>query len=244
MPSVFWLSAFRFRLFFLPMRLGIFGGSFDPVHYGHLILAEQCREQCRLDEVWFVPAASPPHKPGLTLAPEAARVEMLQFALAGNPDFRISRVELDRGGVSYSVQTLQQLHDEDPSRELFFLIGADSLRDFPTWREPERIAELATLVAVNRGFTAPADLDTWLKRLPEPIRTRMQLVEMPPIGISATEIRRRVAEGRSIRYLVPRAVEVYIAEKGLYRERKAEGGKPEETKSEVGSRKSETCEDA
>ena len=198
------------------MRLGLYGGSFDPVHLGHLILAEQCREQCALDEVWFLPAASPPHKAHRELTPGKARVEMLEFATAGHPEFVVNRMELQRGGTTYTVDTLQQLHDEDASRELFFLIGADSLSDLATWREPERIAELATVVAVNRGDRPLPQLDTLQAQLGEKIASRVALVSMPGIDLSATDIRRRVRDGKSIRYLVPRAVEIYIAEHGLY----------------------------
>src|SRR5690349_9388812 len=109
------------------MRLGLLGGSFDPVHYGHLILAECCREQCHLDAVWFVPAAIPPHKQNHTLSAAADRIEMLKLAIGGHEAFSVYTGEIDRGGVSYTVDTLQQLHDEQPDRELFFLMGADSL---------------------------------------------------------------------------------------------------------------------
>ena len=200
------------------MRLGLFGGSFDPVHYGHLVLAEQCREQCRLDEVWFVPTRNPPHKRDRLLTPAEERVEMLELAVAGYPVFQVSRIELDREGLTYTVDTLQQLHNDASERELFFLIGADSLMDLPHWRQPQRIGQLATIVAVNRGdrpLPSPADLQ---HTLGPNLAARVQLVTMPGIDLSSTDIRRRVREGRSIRFLVPRAVEVYIAEKGLYRE--------------------------
>src|SRR4029077_3920571 len=120
------------------MRLGLLGGSFDPVHYGHLILAESCREQCRLDAVWFVPAAIPPHKQNNKLSAPANRIEMLKLAIGGHEAFSVYTGEIDRGGVSYTVDTLQQLHDQEPQCELFFLMGADSLADLPTWRQPER----------------------------------------------------------------------------------------------------------
>lgn len=200
------------------MRLGIYGGTFDPVHYGHLLLAEQCREQCALDEVWFIPAHQAPHKQGTPGTPGKARAEMLDFAVAGFPQLKVSRREIDRGGTSYTVDTLQQVHDEDPSREIFFLIGADSLDDLPTWREPGRIADLATIVAVNRGDRPLPDPQRLRQHLGEAIAARLTTVAMPGIDLSASDIRRRVREGRSIRFMVPRAVEAYIAEHGLYRE--------------------------
>ncbi|MGD9853773.1 MAG: nicotinate-nucleotide adenylyltransferase, partial [Planctomycetaceae bacterium] len=173
------------------MRLGIYGGTFDPVHYGHLLLAEQCREQCALDEIWFVPAREPPHKQAETITPQSARLDMLEFALAGIPEFRISRIELDREGPGYTVDTLRQLHEDAPSRELFLLIGADSLRDFPSWREPQRILELATVVAVNRGAFAEEELRRTASALGPGAADRIQLVEMPGVEISASDIRRR-----------------------------------------------------
>ncbi len=198
------------------MRLGIYGGTFDPVHYGHLLLAEQAREQCRLDEVWFVPARQPPHKEADGITPAEARIDMLDFALAGCPEFAVSRVEVDRDGPSYMVDTLQQLADEDPARELFLLIGADSLHDLPAWREPQRILELATVVAVNRGPFDEATLRRAASELGSENSDRIHFVEMPGMDISASDIRRRAKEGRSIRFQTPRPVATYIAERRLY----------------------------
>lgn len=206
------------------MRIGIFGGTFDPVHVGHLVLAEQCREQCRLDEVWFVPAALPPHKLDVVISPAKNRVEMIEFAIAGNPQFKVCPIELDRAGPSYTVMTLEQLRAEDPTRELFLLVGADSIREMPTWRQPQRILELATIVAVNRGRDLQADQVTQrqvIQSFGAGAAERIEFVEMPAIDISASDIRRRVSEGRSLRYLVPRAVEMYLREQGIYA-----GGKP------------------
>jgi nicotinate-nucleotide adenylyltransferase len=132
------------------MRLGIYGGTFDPVHYGHLLLAETCREQLKLDEVRFVPAATPPHKTALRITDGHARADMLRLALSGYPEFVVDRRELKRKGASFTVDTLSEFAAEFPDAELFFLAGADSLRDLLTWREPERITQLATLVACNR----------------------------------------------------------------------------------------------
>jgi len=195
------------------MRLGIFGGAFDPIHNGHLLLTQQCREQCQLDEVWFVPTKIPPHKEAGSLSPDEARVEMLKLATAGRSDFVVSEIELNREEVSWTVDTLTLLRDERPEDELFFLIGADSLRDFPSWKEPETIAKLATVVAVNRGETSLDELTAGLK--PE-LSASVRLVTMPGISISATDLRSRVSSGKSIRYLVPRAVEEFILAQKLY----------------------------
>jgi len=201
------------------MRLGILGGTFDPVHYGHLLLAESCREQCRLDQVRFVPSAVAPHKQERTPAPPTARIEMLQLATAGHEPFTIDRFEVDRGGVNYTVETLRHVHAENPQAELFFLLGADMLLDLPSWREAHEVCRLATIVAVRRFGLAEADF-ACLASLASPERLqrfREHQVEMPPVGISSSEIRARVAAGRSIRYLTPRAVEMYIQTHGLYR---------------------------
>ena len=200
------------------MRLGLFGGTFDPVHYGHLLLAESCREQCRLSAVWFLPAAVPPHKRNRQLTPAAARIEMLELAIAGHPAFSVSRYEADRGGINYTVDTLAHFRGQDPEGELFFLLGADMLHDLPGWHEPARVCQLATAIAVRRSGTGPVDFDSLSQVVsPEAVeRIRRHQVEMPEIGISSTEIRRRVGGGLSIRYLAPRAVEKYIETHGLY----------------------------
>jgi nicotinate-nucleotide adenylyltransferase len=202
------------------MRWGLFGGSFDPVHYGHLLLAECCREQCRLDRVDFLPAAVPPHKRDRELTPAETRIEMLQLAIAGHEQFAVSRYEADQGGVNYTVDTLRHYSQQDPGVKLFFLVGADMLHDLPHWREPERVCELAILVAARRPGEPAPDFGR-LAGIAAPERIELfgrHQVEMPPIGISASEIRCRVAAGRSIRFRTPRAVEKYIETHGLYRE--------------------------
>lgn len=197
------------------MRIGLFGGTFDPIHVGHLILAEQCREQAALDQVLFIPAARPPHKCDQPLTPFAQRVEMLELAIAGHPPFAIDKLELDRPGPSFTVDTLETLRHRQPGDELFLMVGADSLRDFPSWFQPERIATLATLLVVPRPEDQLATTAN-LANLPQ-ITVRLQHIHMPPIGIAARDLRQRVAEGRSVRFFVPRAVEAYIEEKKLYR---------------------------
>jgi nicotinate-nucleotide adenylyltransferase len=190
------------------MRLGLYGGTFDPIHLGHLVLAESCREACGLDRVWFVVAGSPPHKPAAGRTPVADRIEMVRIAIAGHSAFEVSELEARRPGPNYSVETLEAVRAGKPEDELFFLIGADSLADLPMWRQPERILELATLVVVNRPGAGP----------PSPAFEGRSIrhVEMPAIGVASNDLRRRVADGRSIRYQVPRGVEAYIVAQGLY----------------------------
>jgi nicotinate-nucleotide adenylyltransferase len=202
------------------MRLGIFGGSFDPVHFGHLLLAECCREQCRLDAVWFLPAAVPPHKQDRAATPAAQRIEMLELAIAGNPAFSVCRHEADRGGVNYTVDTLEHIHAENPSGELFLLLGADMLGDLPNWRSPARVCELALPVAVCRPGCKPIDYSglkgvASAERIEEMLRHQ---VEMPETGASSTELRQRTELGKSIQYRTPRPVEMYIRAQGLYRQ--------------------------
>jgi nicotinate-nucleotide adenylyltransferase len=202
------------------MRLGIFGGSFNPVHYGHLLLAECCREACALDQVWLIPALVPPHKQGQVLALAKARLEMLELALAGNEQLRPSAIEIERGGVSYTVDTLAAITQQQPGVELFLLMGADSLPELTTWREPQRICELAVPVVVRRRGSPEPDLAVLTPLVPAErlAEIRRIQVEMPIIELSGTELRRRAAAGQSLRFRTPRAVERYIETLGLYRE--------------------------
>jgi nicotinate-nucleotide adenylyltransferase len=201
------------------MRLGLFGGTFDPVHLGHLILAEQCREACGLDQLWFVVAGAPPHKPGDRTA-VTHRLEMVRIAIAGHASFAVSEIETLRPGPHYSVETLETVRRDQPEDDLFFLIGADSLAELPSWREPGRIAQLATIVVVNRPGLEEIDP----AKLPDfgPDSRPLMPVTIPPIGIASTDLRRRLAARQSIRYMVPRGVEAYIEVQGLYLERNAD----------------------
>lgn len=203
------------------MRIGVFGGSFDPVHYGHLIAAECAREQARLDRIVFVPAATPPHKPGRTLADGRHRLELLSLAIGGHDAFAVSSIELDRGGTSYTVDTLATLAADHPEDRLVLVLGPDSLAGFKRWRDPARIAALSEIVPVERESLD--DLEAAAGGLadvlgPEAVAAVLaRRVRMPAIGIRATDLRAAVAAGRSIRYRTPRAVERFIATHGLYR---------------------------
>jgi nicotinate-nucleotide adenylyltransferase len=200
------------------MRLGLFGGSFDPVHFGHLLLAESCREQLALDQVWLMPASVPPHKRDAHLTDGAKRLDMLRLATGGEPAFVVSTIELDRGGVSYTVDTLAAIHAELPDTEIFLLLGSDSLAELTTWRDPRQICELATPVAVRRAGTSAADSAALAEFIsPERLSAiQSHTVEMPLVGFSASDIRQRVAARKSIRYRTPRAVEQYILSSRLY----------------------------
>jgi nicotinate-nucleotide adenylyltransferase len=206
------------------MRIGIYGGSFNPVHLGHLIAAECCREQARLDRVLFMPAATPPHKQGQLLADAADRVAMLTLAVGGHEAFAVSTIEVDRGGVSYTVDTLAVLAERHPHDTLVLVLGPDALAQLPTWREPRTIADRCELVAVERerlddvaAIARDAGLADLLRqeRLAALIAAR---VRMPAIGVRASDLRAAVAAGTSIRYRTPRAVEAFITSHGLYRD--------------------------
>jgi len=196
------------------MRIGVFGGTFDPVHLAHLILAEQCREQARLDQVWFVVAARPPHKHEGELTPFAQRVEMLQLAIAGNPTFRVEELEKERSGPSYTADTLDELDRLHPGNEWLLMVGTDTLRDLPTWYEPRRVVQRAALLVMARPGAALVPAGELQAKLGASVR--MQRIEAPLIDISSRDLRGRVRQGRSIRYFVPRAVEMYVLEKKLY----------------------------
>ena len=200
------------------MRIGVFGGSFDPIHYGHLILAEQCREQAKLDRVIFVPSRIAPHKQYGSSATERQRVDMLRLAIAGHPAFDVSLIEIDRGGVSYTVDTLNELRKIHPEDLLFLLMGDDSLQDFCSWKEPGHICQLAILLVAARPGNADVDLNALRSYLDE---ARFELfknhmIHNLLIEISSSDIRRRVRESKSIRFLLPRAVEKYIETQKLY----------------------------
>ena len=206
------------------MRIGIYGGSFNPVHLGHLIAAECCREQARLDRVLFMPAATPPHKQGQLLADAADRVAMLTLAVGGHEAFAVSTIEVDRGGVSYTVDTLAALAERHPHDTLVLVLGPDALAQLPTWREPRTIADRCELVAVERerlddvaAIARDAGLADLLgqERLAALIAAR---VRMPAIGVRASDLRAAVAAGTSIRYRTPRAVEAFVMSHGLYRD--------------------------
>ncbi len=194
------------------MRLGIYGGSFSPIHNGHLLLAESCREQCDLDEVWFLPAATNPLKQDGVLASDAHRTAMIELAIAGNHAFKCSPIELERGGLSYTVETLRELRKIVPQAELFLLVGGDSFASLFHWYKIVEICDLATICTVGRPGS---NLNDW-GRLPEVLNDdqmaliKQHFVEMPLIGLSSTDIRSRIASGKSIRYMVPRSVEKYI----------------------------------
>ena len=199
------------------MRIGLFGGTFDPIHVGHLILAERCREEAGLEEVWFLPSYMPPHKTERTITRFEQRCEMVALATAGQPAFRVERIEKELPPPSFTSETLAELRARHPEHEFSLVIGGDSLREFPTWHNPRKVLELARLVAVPRPGTSAVTAGELAAKLELPAEgVRLLLVECPAIDIASREIRARVKEGKSIRFLVPRSIEEYIRERKLY----------------------------
>ena len=184
-------------------RIGVYGGTFDPIHYGHLILAREALEQLQLEEIIFVPAAQSPHKLGQTPTPAPVRVEMLQRAIEGEPRFRIDEIEVNRPPPSFTIDTVTELRRRDDQLEIFYLIGSDNLPKLETWRRIDELRALVRFVVLERGHAAAGSPYLTIRR---------------QIEISATEIRNRVATGRSIQYLVPPAVEEIIRQGQLYQE--------------------------
>lgn len=197
-------------------RVGVFGGTFDPIHVGHLILAEFCREQLRLDALRFVPAAMSPLKVGQEAVAPKVRLEMVQLAISGNPHFQVDDREIRRGGTSYTVDTLHEISAELPEADLVFLMGADSLGDLDKWRKPEEICQLAEIAVVARGGHAKPDTTILARYLPASRRVDDCLIMMPQIEISSSDIRERIALGRSTRYLLHSTTSALIASQGLY----------------------------
>ncbi|MDH3345778.1 MAG: nicotinate-nucleotide adenylyltransferase [Kiritimatiellaceae bacterium] len=198
-------------------RIGVFGGSFDPVHIGHLIVAQDALEQLELDRIIFVPTAVSPHKLDRHPTEGRHRFEMLELATEKNFRFEVSDIEIMRGGVSYTFDTLQKLKFENPCAEFFFIVGLDSLVDMHRWHRAEDLLECCTVVPFGRGGEDPAEVAA-RSGLPMSWKTRLleRLIQIHEIEVSASEIRMRIAEGLSIQTLVPPEVEMYIAEHHLY----------------------------
>ena len=193
-----------------PVRIGIFGGTFDPIHLGHLIAAREIQYQEDLDSVVFIPSAIPPHKVYEGMASPEDRSRMVDLAIQGNPRFQACSIELERGGTSYTVDTLKALRAKLGSQAgLYLIIGADNVSEIRTWCRPEKIIDLCTVLVASRP-------DADFSKANERLMRRMRFVDTPLIQVSSTEIRNRVRRGDPIRYLVPASVEKYIRNKNLY----------------------------
>jgi len=206
------------------MRIGVFGGSYDPVHYGHLLVADTALEAARLDRVLFVPTAQSPFKPVGPVARDRQRLEMLTLALAGNQQFEPCGLEIERQGTSYTIDTLRQLHELHPNAELFLIMGSDSAEQLDRWKDARQICQMAIpLVAARRGTQFDPDRLSSLVDATRLDEIRKYVFEFPLIEISSSDVRTRLANRRSIRYRVPRSVECYIENASLYQSTAATG---------------------
>lgn len=198
-------------------KVGIMGGTFNPIHYGHLFLAENAYEQVGLDQVLFMPSKNPPHKVKAELAPGEYRAEMVRLAIQGNPHFSLSMMELEREGITYSVDTLSILTKEHPDTEYYFIVGADSFFMMQTWKNPEKLFQLCTIAVAGRDNVKEDKLAKQAKYLKDIFGARTISLQMPNLQISSAFTRDRIAANKSIRYYVPDDVITYITEKQLYR---------------------------
>ncbi len=198
------------------MRIGVLGGTFDPIHVGHLRVAEEVAEKMGLGQVLFIPAARPPHRRApLTSAPH--RLAMVKLAIAGNPRFTCTDLELKRPGKSYAVDTLDELHRRYPARRFFLIVGADQVLALPNWREPGRLVRACRVVAISRpGLHLPEIRKKTGRVFPPALRAAVSFLPVRDLDISSTDIRRRLRAGQSTRYLLPATVRVYIRHQGLY----------------------------
>ena len=197
-------------------RVGILGGTFDPIHFGHLAAAQEVAWTLNLERILFIPTHQQPLKQSESSSGPEHRLAMVRLATASNPLFDVNTVELDRGGVSYTVDTLRALRQADASTAYWLILGTDALLDLGRWHRPEEILGMAEIAAVHRAGWERATLDAMYAEVPS-ARGRVQHIPIPGLDISATDLRGRLQDGRPIRYLVPDAVEAYIREQGLYR---------------------------
>lgn len=193
------------------MKLGVFGGTFNPIHYGHLINAQIIFEDFDLDKIIFVPSKSPVHKEFINGAAGEDRYQMIEYAIEGNSNFEVSRIELDRDTPSYTIFTINELIEDHKEFEIYLIIGIDSYNEFQTWRDYRNILERVSLIVLQRPNSKIVDLEI------QKMSDKIFFAENPPIGISSSKIREHIKKGRSIKYLVPLDVERYIIDKGLYK---------------------------
>lgn len=191
-------------------KVGIMGGTFDPIHIGHLLVAEAAREDYHLDEVWFMPSHIPPHKEQAGSSGQQ-RLQMVQAAIEGHPSFKLIDIEIRRGGISYTIDTVKELKQQYTEVDFYFIIGADMVNYLPHWERIEELAALVTFIGVKRPGS-----ELRLEELPEYLQRNVRLAQMPQMDLSSTAIRERVASGRSIRYMVPESVYQIIVRSGAY----------------------------
>jgi nicotinate-nucleotide adenylyltransferase len=201
------------------MRIGLLGGTFDPIHFGHLLMAEQALEQAGLDQIWFLPAAHPPHKPELKTSSFERRIDLINLAIAGYPKFQICLIEQELPAPSYTINTLDALTDKYPVHQWSLILGGDSIVDLPKWHQPRAIVKRVDLLAIQRPGFPNIDQERLRANLGliDQDKLRLLPIQMPLIEISSRDLRSRVEQDRSIRFMVPAAVEVYIRERRMYK---------------------------
>lgn len=202
----------------MPLRIGLFGGTFDPPHLGHLILASEAQTQLGLNRLLWILTPEPPHKLDQTITPVEDRLAMVQLAIADNPAFELSRIELDRPGPHYTLDTIQLVAAQNPGADIVPIIGGDSLRDLPKWHEPQKLVYACHWIGVMRRPYDRSNLDELESQLPG-ISSKVHYVDAPLLEIASREIRNRIAEGKSVRYYLPANVFDYISQHHLYQER-------------------------
>jgi nicotinate-nucleotide adenylyltransferase len=197
------------------VNIGVLGGTFDPPHIGHLIVAEQARAQLQLDEVWFAPAGQPPHKRNRKVSEAKHRVTMTRLAIADNPCFKLCLTDIERPGPHYSTDLMRLLRQQHPRNQWYFIIGGDSLADLPNWHQPQQFVQLARLAVAHRPGFQP-DLAALEQTIPG-LRERVAWVNSPLVYVSSSDLRARARQGLPLRYVVPREVEAYVQQNHLYR---------------------------
>ncbi|QVL34309.1 nicotinate-nucleotide adenylyltransferase [Telmatocola sphagniphila] len=208
----------------MSIRIGIFGGTFDPIHLAHLLIAEQCREQARLEKILFIPSAVPPHKTLTNISSFSDRARMVELAIAGNSRFEIDLLESNRSGPSYTLDTLTELHASHPDWDIHFIIGADGILDLPGWHKPREILMKCQLCIVNRPGFPDVDIPALSRQLNTEIEdVKFSIVSVAQLDIASRDIRALHKKGASIRYMVPDSVRNWIVERGLYSETKELG---------------------
>lgn len=198
-------------------KIGIMGGTFDPIHYGHLLIALDAAEEFGLDQVIFLPTGKSPHKPESQVTEPAVRCAMVQLAISDNPKFSMSVLEAESEEINYTYQTLKKFRRMDPDAHFYFIMGEDSLDDFPGWRRPEDICRMASVLVAVRGGGS-AGIQEKLKRIRAAYQADMHLLHAPVFSVSSREIRQRIRSGRSVRYLLPEEIEAFIRTHSLYME--------------------------
>lgn len=198
-------------------KIGIMGGTFNPIHFGHLFLAENAYEQLGLDKVWFIPSKNPPHKRKPEDITEQQRIDMIQLAIQENPHFELSTLELEREGITYTADTMKILREQNPDIAYYFIIGADSLFLMDQWYQPQVIFDNCAIAAANRDNADQSALEKQVQLLKKQFNANIILIDMPTMQVSSCNIRERVAERKSIRYYLPGSVREYIESKHLYR---------------------------